>query len=249
MTEPMTDNDRNGMLFKGMMLGAVIGGVFTLIDSSTRSRLKETAYDIKSTSQRVLNEAKENPGEMKEQMVSQFTEVTNVLKEVITDAQNLYERLNEDVFSRMSEMKEVSSGALGSVKDMKDDLKQIGSKIVDAGSELKGITSVSNAASTGNQDAELNGKTEGSSADKKSAGSNNKQGDGLNNQTSAGSNNKKESDQNGKSDAASGDVENFTQGEDQKNPLNSPGKTKQSYQQQGVNYKENDGNKEHGAKH
>lgn len=139
MAQPMTDNERNSMLMRGVVIGGLVGGVFSLIDAKTRNQLKETAVDLKSTSQNLLNGVKENPNEMKEQMVSQFTQITNVLKEVMGDAQKLYERLNEDLFSKMGNIKEVSSDALSTVKGAKDDLKQIGYKLADAGSGLKEI--------------------------------------------------------------------------------------------------------------
>ncbi|MGG5252232.1 hypothetical protein ACQYAD_01645 [Neobacillus sp. SM06] len=142
MAQQMTENEKNSMLMKGIVIGGLIGGVFSLIDAKTRTQLKETAVDLKTTSQKMLSGVKENPSEMKEQMVSQFNQVTNVLKEALSDAQKLYERLNEDLFSKMGDFKAVSSDALSTVKGAKDDLKQIGSKIVDAGSELKGITNV-----------------------------------------------------------------------------------------------------------
>lgn len=160
MTQTMSENEKNSMLMKGIVIGGLIGGVFSLIDAKTRNQLKETAVDLTSTSKKMLSGVKENPGEMKEQMVSQFTQVTNVLKEVITDAQKLYERLNEDLFSKMGDFKEVSSDALSTVKDAKDDLKQIGSKIVDAGSELKGIATLPGEGNSTSSEQESSSSSE-----------------------------------------------------------------------------------------
>ena len=73
MAQPMTETEKNSMLMKGIVIGGLIGGVFSLIDAKTRNQLKEAAVDLKTTSQKVLSGVKENPGEMKEQMVSQLT--------------------------------------------------------------------------------------------------------------------------------------------------------------------------------
>ncbi len=161
MAQQMTENEKNSMLMKGIVIGGLIGGVFSLIDAKTRTQLKETAVDLKTTSQKMLSGVKENPSEMKEQMVSQFNQVTNVLKEALSDAQKLYERLNEDLFSKMGDFKAVSSDALSTVRGAKDDLKQIGSKIVDAGSELKGIANL--PGGNEGEDSSSGKSTEGSS--------------------------------------------------------------------------------------
>lgn len=177
MAQPMTDNERNSMLMRGVVIGGLVGGVFSLIDAKTRNQLKETAVDLKSTSKSLLNGVKENPSEMKEQMVSQFTQVTNVLKEVMGDAQKLYERLNEDLFSKMGNIKEVSSDALSTVKGAKDDLKQIGYKLADAGSGLKEMAFLpgseqesSNGTSSANGSSDSNTQMSGSSSSTDLAG-------------------------------------------------------------------------------
>ena len=97
--------------------------------------------------------------------------MTNVLKEALSDAQKLYERINEDLFSKMGDFKAVSSDALSTVKGAKDDLKQIGSKIVDAGSELKGIANL-----PGGNEESPEGET--SSSGKSAEGSSQTQADG-----------------------------------------------------------------------
>ncbi|NHM31486.1 hypothetical protein [Neobacillus terrae] len=133
------ESEKNSKLLKGVVIGGLVGGVISLLDSSTRSTVKETALGLKSTSKNLLNEVKENPGEVKEQMISQFKEASNILKDAITDAQSLYERLNNDIFGKMGDVKEITNSAMSTAKDVTGDLKQIGSKVADAGSELKAV--------------------------------------------------------------------------------------------------------------
>jgi len=142
------ESEKNSKLLKGVVIGGLVGGVISLLDSSTRSTVKETALGLKSTSKNLLNEVKENPGEVKEQMVSQFKEASNILKDAITDAQSLYERLNNDIFGKMGDVKEITNSAMSTAKDVTGDLKQIGTKVADAGSELKAVVPASGSVSS-----------------------------------------------------------------------------------------------------
>ncbi|RDU36078.1 hypothetical protein DRW41_15960 [Neobacillus piezotolerans] len=132
-----SENEKNSKLLKGIVIGGVIGGVLTLLDSSTRNSLKDTAVDLKNTSKNMFTEVKQNPTEVKDQMVSQFQQASNVLKEAIADAQQLYDRLNNDLFGKVTEVKDISKDALDTVMGFKGEVKQIGSKVAEAGSELK----------------------------------------------------------------------------------------------------------------
>lgn len=65
--------------------------------------------------------------------MSSFREASSILKEAISDAQNLYQRLNDDVFSKMNEAKSNSSDAVQTVMNAKEELKDVGSKVKEAG--------------------------------------------------------------------------------------------------------------------
>jgi gas vesicle protein len=127
-------NSTNSKLMKGVLIGATIGGVLAMLDSNTRTKLKDTAVNVKDTSMNVLNEVKNNPSDVKVQMMSSFKEASTILKEAISDAQNLYQRLNEDVFSKMGDVKTLSSEAMNTATKATDGLKEIGSKVKEAGS-------------------------------------------------------------------------------------------------------------------
>ncbi|RHW41566.1 hypothetical protein D1B31_07560 [Neobacillus notoginsengisoli] len=132
-----SDNEKNSKLLKGIVIGGVIGGILTLLDSSTRSSLKETATELKNTSKNMFTEVKQNPNEVKDQMVTQFQQASNVLKDAIADAQRLYDRLNSDLFGKVSEVKDISKDAIDTVMGFKGEVKEIGSKVAEAGTELK----------------------------------------------------------------------------------------------------------------
>jgi gas vesicle protein len=129
-----TSSSSNSKLMKGVLIGAAIGGVVAMLDSNTRTKVKDTAMNVKDTSMNVVSEVKNNPADVKDQLMNSFKEASSILKEAISDAQNLYQRLNEDVFSKMGDAKSLSADAVMTVLNAKNDLKEVGSKVKEAGS-------------------------------------------------------------------------------------------------------------------
>ncbi|MBH0161920.1 hypothetical protein [Fictibacillus sp. 26RED30] len=123
-------------LLTGIVIGGIVGGALALIDYNTRSKVKNTAVGLKDSSSKMITEVKQNPGEVKDQMISQFKTASTTLKDAINDAQALYERLNKDVFGNINTLKEISSDVLSTAKETKGELGSIGSKLKEAGSEL-----------------------------------------------------------------------------------------------------------------
>ncbi|WNB93206.1 YtxH domain-containing protein [Bacillus sp. NEB1478] len=130
-------NEQNSMLLKGIIIGGLVGGALALIDRNTRSKVKHTAVGLKDTSSKMLTEVKENPNEVKDQMISQFKNASNTLKEAIEEAQDLYQRVNS-TFGNINVLKEVSSEAISTFKEAKGDLSNISTKVKEAGGELAG---------------------------------------------------------------------------------------------------------------
>jgi gas vesicle protein len=130
-------NEQNSMLLKGVVIGGLIGGALALIDRNTRSKVKNTAVGLKDSSSKMLTEVKENPGELKDQMISQFKSASHTLKEAIEEAQDLYQRVNK-TFGSMAVIKEVSNEALSTFKEAKGEINNISSKVKEAGEELTG---------------------------------------------------------------------------------------------------------------
>ncbi|MBT2693874.1 YtxH domain-containing protein [Bacillus sp. ISL-55] len=147
----------NGKLMKGVLIGAAIGGALTLLDSNTRSKVKDKAVNAKDTSMNVFSEVRNNPSDVKEQMMGSFKEASSILKEAISDAQNLYQRLNEDVFSKVNEAKSNSSEAIQTVMDAKDELKEVGSKVKEAGSTAMDNPVVNSVSESGSSSSSSNG--------------------------------------------------------------------------------------------
>ncbi|MFE5431343.1 YtxH domain-containing protein [Peribacillus simplex] len=137
MTQSTIETQPNSKLLKGILIGGLVGGALTLLDSNTRNKVKRSAVLLKDNSMNMIEQVKENPGEMKEQMVSGVKGATETIKEAINDVETLYETVNEDVVGRVSEVKDISTDALGTAKDTTSELKDISSKVVVAGKQLK----------------------------------------------------------------------------------------------------------------
>ncbi|MGW6298442.1 YtxH domain-containing protein [Peribacillus butanolivorans] len=137
MTQPTIETETNSKLLKGILIGGLVGGALTLLDSNTRNKVKRSAILLKDNSVNMIEQVKENPGEVKEQMVSGVKGATNTIKEAINDVETLYENVNEDVVGKVTEVKDISTDALDSAKGATSELKGISSKVVVAGKQLK----------------------------------------------------------------------------------------------------------------
>lgn len=142
-------DEKNSKLLKGIIIGGVVGGVLTLLDSTTRNQVKGKAMDLKNSSVDMWGQIRENPQDVKNQMIQQFKSATNSLKDAISEAQGLYERVNDEVLGKVSD---TTNDTISTLKDSKADLKSIGSKVAEAGSELKGVVDLEGTNSLDSSD-------------------------------------------------------------------------------------------------
>ncbi|MDQ0271565.1 hypothetical protein [Cytobacillus purgationiresistens] len=148
-----TNNDpKNNKVFKGILIGGVVGGALVMMNRSARKKVKSKAVSLKDSSTRLVTEVKNHPGEVKDQLINQFKSASDTLKDAILDAQKLYQRVNEDISSQFVAMKDASSQAVSSVKNAKGDITKISSKVKDAQSELTENPIEHNPSSTKDQD-------------------------------------------------------------------------------------------------
>ncbi|MBD8036716.1 YtxH domain-containing protein [Solibacillus sp. A46] len=131
-----TENENNGKLLKGMVLGAIIGGALTLLDSTTRNKVTTTTKNMKDSTLDMYSHVKNNPSEVKDDLQERLKSASSVLKGAISDAQNLYEKVNENIIIPVSTVKEESSEILAQAKEAKTDLKVISGKVKEAGEEV-----------------------------------------------------------------------------------------------------------------
>src|SRR3954470_3038245 len=131
-----SSSSNNSKLMKGIVIGGMIGGFIAMLDSNTRDKVKDTALTIKDSSMNLISEVKKNPSEVKEQMIDSFKEASQVMKEAINNAQNLYERLNNDLIGNVSEVKDITNQTLNTAKEAKGEIAEIGTKVKEAGSTV-----------------------------------------------------------------------------------------------------------------
>lgn len=133
-----TENDNNGKLLRGMIIGAVIGGALSMLDSNTRNKVTETTKNMKDTTMDMYSQVINNPTEVKDDLQERLKSASSVLKEAISDAQKLYEKVNENIILPVTMVKDESSEILSHAKEATTDLKDIGGKVKEAGEEVKG---------------------------------------------------------------------------------------------------------------
>ncbi|MCM3721146.1 YtxH domain-containing protein [Solibacillus isronensis] len=133
-----TENDNNGKLLRGMVIGAVIGGALSMLDSNTRNKVTETTKNMKDSTMDMYSQVKNNPSEVKDDLQERLKSASSVLKDAISDAQNLYEKVNENIILPVTMVKDESSEILSHAKEATTDLKDIGGKVKEAGEEVKG---------------------------------------------------------------------------------------------------------------
>ncbi|WP_273835562.1 YtxH domain-containing protein [Guptibacillus sedimenti] len=135
-TTTTVNNEKNGKLVKGILVGAIVGGAVAMLDSTTRNKVRSSAGTFKDSSKGFYTRVKENPGEVKDDWMDRIQSASSVLKEAMNDAQALYEKVNDDVVDQVNQVKEDSTEVLSSAREASEDLKDIGSKVKDAGQEV-----------------------------------------------------------------------------------------------------------------
>ena len=131
-----TEEEKNGKLIKGLVVGAVIGAAIAMLDSNTRNKVTSTTKNVKDSTLDMYSQVRNNPGEVKNDLQERLKSASTVLKDAINDAQSLYEKVNENILAPVSQVKEDSSGIISSAKEITSDIKEISGKVKEAGEEV-----------------------------------------------------------------------------------------------------------------
>ena len=142
-------SSNNSKLMKGIVIGGMIGGFIAMLDPNTRDKVKDTALTVKDSSMNLIGEVKNNPSEVKEQMIDSFKEASQVMKEAINHAQDLYKRLNNDLLGNVSEVKDLTNQTLNTAKEAKGEIAEIGTKVKEAGCTVMDNPVIDAATQTG----------------------------------------------------------------------------------------------------
>lgn len=113
-------------LFKAVLIGGLAGALISLLDRGTRESIKTGSKRAGS----VLRDVKSNPSYYTDKWKQTVDEASGLMKEVQEDISTLSDKFNG--------LKESSVEAFNLVKETQHDLKEIGSRVVEAGEELTG---------------------------------------------------------------------------------------------------------------
>ncbi|MGM0853551.1 MAG: YtxH domain-containing protein [Bacillota bacterium] len=138
-----TSGEKNGKLLKGMVVGAVVGGALAMLDKTTRKRVSSSTSNVKDSTMGMVAKVRENPSGVMNDWQDRLKTASTVLKDAITDAQSLYEKVNDDVIDQVNQVKEDSSEIIATTKEAAGELKDIGDKVKEAGEEVTGDTTSS----------------------------------------------------------------------------------------------------------
>ncbi|WP_051348583.1 hypothetical protein [Peribacillus kribbensis] len=142
----VVNGKNNNLMVKGLIIGGIIGGALSLLDSQTRKKVKSSAVGLKDSSVEMISQVRENPGEVKEQMIQRFKSASNSLKDAIAEAQDLYEMVNKEVFGKMNNVKSITSDTMDAAREATEEIKGITSKVAEAGQKLTGSAPVQSSS-------------------------------------------------------------------------------------------------------
>ncbi|PKG23043.1 YtxH domain-containing protein [Niallia nealsonii] len=129
-------NEKHNKLMTGMVIGGLIGTAFSLLDSTTRKNVLEKFQHIKTNSEKIFYEIRENPKEAKEQISEKLHYAQAVVKDAFRDGQALYEQIQRTVVARTSDVKEITQETLDTLQHSKGEIQAITGKLKEAGTTV-----------------------------------------------------------------------------------------------------------------
>lgn len=155
-------NEGSSKLLMGVLVGAAVGAAIALLDTNTRDQVKTGSKNIGSSTGGFVRNVKDNPGEFKNDLSGRFQSAVSTLKNAMTEAQSLYEKVNEDVVPQVESIRESASEIVDTAKEATEDARDIGGQVADAGSEVKeGVSSQAGSTDSSNDSVvQLNKKSQ-----------------------------------------------------------------------------------------
>ncbi|WP_445489857.1 hypothetical protein [Niallia sp. 03133] len=131
------ETKRNSKLIAGMVIGGIIGTTFSLMDKSTRKNVLVKMETIKNCSNRMMQELKENPSEVKDKLSEKLHYTSVVLKDALREGQALYDHIQHTVSLRANDVKEIAQDTMDTYYQSKQQLLAISEKFKEAGNTVK----------------------------------------------------------------------------------------------------------------
>ncbi|MFT8319878.1 MAG: YtxH domain-containing protein [Bacillus sp. (in: firmicutes)] len=128
---------RNSKLIAGMVIGGLVGTTFSLMDRSTRNNVKLKLESIKTCSNQMVQELKENPSEVKDKFSEKFYDAAAIFRDAWRDGQALYEQIQHTVRVRANDVKDIAKDTVDTYHQSKQELQSITEKLKEAGNTVK----------------------------------------------------------------------------------------------------------------
>ncbi|WP_349409465.1 YtxH domain-containing protein [Pseudalkalibacillus sp. SCS-8] len=115
-------------LWKGIVIGALVGGLAAMIDKNTRRNIQQRSMKLKDQTSSLYSTVREDP-----------SVIINTVKHTMdttSKALNELSREVKEVVSKIDEVKQNSLETYSSVREVGGELKDVSSKLREAGREI-----------------------------------------------------------------------------------------------------------------
>jgi gas vesicle protein len=128
-THIQTQNKKDGtFLWKGILIGAVVGGLAALIDKNTRKNVQERSVKLKDQTSSLYRTVREEPELIMNTVKHTMETTSKALNELSQEV--------KDVVRKVDEVRQNSLDTYSSVKEVGGELKDVSGKIKEAGKEI-----------------------------------------------------------------------------------------------------------------
>lgn len=118
-------------LLKGIVIGAVVGGLAALIDKNTRKNVQERSIKLKNQTSSLYKTVREEPNVIMNSVKHTMETTSNALNELSREV--------KEVVGKIDEVRQNSLETYSSVREVGGELKDVSSKLKEAGKEITDI--------------------------------------------------------------------------------------------------------------
>jgi gas vesicle protein len=120
--------NEGNFLWKGILIGAVVGGLAALIDKNTRKNVQERSMKFKDQTSSLYRTVREEPEVIMNTVKHTMETTSNALNELSKEV--------KDVVRKVDEVRQNSLETYSSVKEVGGEMKDVSGKIKEAGKEI-----------------------------------------------------------------------------------------------------------------
>ncbi|MCF6139288.1 YtxH domain-containing protein [Pseudalkalibacillus berkeleyi] len=121
----------SSFLLKGIVIGAVVGGLAALIDKNTRKNVQERSIKLKDQTSSLYKTVREEPNVIMNSVKHTMETTSKALNELSREV--------KEVVGKIDEVRQNSLETYSSVREVGGELKDVSSKLKEAGKEITDI--------------------------------------------------------------------------------------------------------------